>query len=278
MNKIKITPVTIVAYIVSIITVLLVLFPLYLTLAVAFKSPAESAQNFFAPPSRLYLDNFARVMSNRHFYSYFANSLTITLVSVAIIAVFIPMVAWAIARNPGKKYYRFLFYFFVIGNFIPFQVLMVPLYLFMSQVRMLNRNGLMLIYISYALCEGVFLFNAYYKSIPLELEESAEIDGCGLLGTFFRIVYPLVKPMTATIIILNTLWIWNDFLLPLIILNKEASQWTLPLFQYNFKSRYTTDYNLAFAAFLFSMGPMMIFYASLQKYIIQGLTAGSIKS
>ena len=278
MSTKKIKPISIVAYIVSIITVLLVIFPLYLTVAVALKSPAESAENFFAPPRQLYLDNFSKVMGNKFFYTYFANSFSITIISIVIIAVFIPMVAWAIARNPKKKYYVFLFFFFVIGEFVPFQVLMVPLYLFISQIHMLNRQGLILIYISYALCEGVFLFNGYYKSIPLELEEAAEIDGCGLLGTFFRIVYPLVKPMTATIIILNTLWIWNDFLLPLIILNRDSSQWTLPLFQYNFKSRYTTDYNLAFAAFMFSMGPMLIFYAFLQKYIIQGLTSGAVKN
>ena len=274
----KIKPITIVAYTIAIITVLLVVFPLYLTVAVAFKSPAESAENFFAPPTRLYLDNFSKVMSHRYFYNFFANSLMITVISVGIIAVFIPTVSWAIARNPKKKYYTFLYMFFVCGIFMPFQVLMVPLYIFASQVRLLNRQGLILIYITYALCQGVFLFTAYFKSVPLELEEAAEIDGCGLVGTFFRIVYPLVKPMTATIIILNTLWIWNDFLLPLIILNKVTSQWTMPLFQYNFKSQYTSDYNLAFAAFMFSIVPMLIFYASLQKHIIQGLTAGSVKN
>ena len=276
--KKKNKPVIIAAYIISIITVLMVLFPLYLTVVVALKSPAESAENFFALPKQLYLDNFAIVMGNRFFFNYFSNSLIITIVSVAVIAVFIPMVSWAIARNPKNKYYTFLYIFFVCGIFMPFQVLMIPLYLFASQIRLLNRQGLILIYITYALCQGVFLFTAYYRSIPLELEEAAEIDGCGLAGTFFRIVYPLVKPMTATIIILNTLWIWNDFLLPLIILNRETSAWTMPLFQYNFKSQFTADYNLAFAAFMFSIIPMLIFYASLQKYIIQGLTAGSIKS
>jgi raffinose/stachyose/melibiose transport system permease protein len=141
----------------------------------------------------------------------------------------------------------------------------------------MNRRGLVLIYITYALCQGVFLFVAYFKSVPLEIEEAAEIDGCGILRTFFQIIYPLVKPMTATVIILNTLWIWNDFLLPLLILNKQASFWTLPLFQYNFKSQFSFDYNLAFASFLFSIVPMLVFYGFLQKYIIKGLTAGSVK-
>jgi raffinose/stachyose/melibiose transport system permease protein len=171
-----------------------------------------------------------------------------------------------------------MYLFFISAIFVPFQVLMVPLAHFASRVHLMNRQGLILIYIAYALAQGVFLFTAYFKSVPLEIEEAAEIDGCGILRIFFQIIYPLVKPMTATIIILNTLWIWNDFLLPLIILNKQGSSWTMPLFQYNFKSQYTSDYNLAFAAFMFSIVPMLVFYAFLQRHIIQGLTAGSVKS
>jgi raffinose/stachyose/melibiose transport system permease protein len=245
---------------------------------VAFKTPQQSAVNFFSPPTSLYLENFRKVMSDKYFFNYFSNSLLVTVVSVAIIAFVVPLVSFAIARNGKSKYYTAMYLFFVSGIFVPFQVLMVPLAQFASRTNLLNRQGLILIYIAYALCQGVFLFVAYYKSVPLELEEAAEIDGCNLIRTFFSIIYPIVKPMTATIIILNTLWIWNDFLLPLIILNKYNWAWTMPLFQYNFKSQYTADYNLAFAAFMFSIVPMLIFYAALQKYIIQGLTAGSVKT
>jgi raffinose/stachyose/melibiose transport system permease protein len=254
------------------------LFPLYLTVAVAFKTPEQSAQNFFSPPTSFYFENFKKVMSDKYFFTYFFNSLFVTVCSVAVIAVFIPMVSFSIARNGKSRYYKVMYLFFVSGIFVPFQVLMVPLAQFASRTNLLNRHGLVLIYIAYALCQGVFLFVAYYKSVPLELEEAAEIDGCDMVRTFFKIIYPIVKPMTVTIIILNTLWIWNDFLLPLIILNKHNSSWTMPLFQYNFKSQYTADYNLAFAAFMFSIVPMLIFYAFLQRYIIQGLTAGSVKS
>jgi raffinose/stachyose/melibiose transport system permease protein len=142
----------------------------------------------------------------------------------------------------------------------------------------MNQFGMILLYSTFSLGQGVFLFVGYYKSIPVELEEAASIDGTGILGTFFKIVYPLTKPMTITVIILNTLWIWNDFLLPLLVLNKSATMWTLPIYQYNFKSAYTFDFNLAFASFLFSIIPMIILYAFLQKYIIEGLTAGAIKS
>lgn len=142
----------------------------------------------------------------------------------------------------------------------------------------MNQGGLILIYVAFALGQGVFLFTGYYSSIPVELEEAAEIDGCTTTQTFFRIVFPLAKPMTVTVIILNVLWIWNDFLLPLLILNKSAAMWTLPLYQYNFKSAYTFDYNLAFASFLFSIIPMIIMYILLQKNIIEGLTAGAVKT
>lgn len=274
----KLKSVSVISYIIAIVTALLIIFPLYLTIVIAFKSPEESAKNFFAPPKTLYLDNFSRIIGDSHFFQYVQNSLFITIFSVSIIAVFIPMVAYTISRNGHNKYYKFLYLYIVSGVFVPFQVLMVPLTHFVSKIHLMNRQGLALIYITYALCQGVFLFVAYFKAVPLEIEEAAEIDGCGILRTFFQIIYPLIKPMTATIVILNTLWIWNDFLLPLLILNRQASFWTLPLFQYNFKSQYTFDFNLAFASFLFSIVPMLIFYAFLQRYIIQGLTAGSVKS
>ena len=155
---------------------------------------------------------------------------------------------------------------------------MVPLTQLCTKLGLMNQAGIILIYCAFALGQGVFLFVGYYKSIPVELEEAAVIDGCTTTQTFFKIVFPLAKPMTMTVIILNTLWIWNDFLLPLLILNKSASNWTLPLYQYNFKSAYTFDYNLAFASFMFSIVPMIIMYICLQKNIIEGLTAGAVKS
>ncbi len=126
-------------------------------------------------------------------------------------------------------------------------------------------------------CAGVFLFVAYMDSVPRELEESAFIDGAGVVQTYIQIVFPLVKPMTATIMILNGLSVWNDFMLPLLLLNKSKDSWTLQLFQYNFKTTYSFDYNLAFASFLLSMLPVMVVYVFAQKYIIQGLTTGAVK-
>ena len=176
------------------------------------------------------------------------------------------------------KYFKVIYVLILLSMFAPFQALMTPLTQLCTKLGIMNQGGLILIYLAFSLGQGVFLFSGYYGSIPLELEEAATIDGCTITQTFFRIVFPLAKPMTVTIIILNTLWIWNDFLLPLLILNKSADMWTLPLYQYNFKSAYTFDYNLAFASFLFSIVPMIIMYIALQRNIIEGLTAGAVKS
>lgn len=202
----------------------------------------------------------------------------VTIVSVAVIVIFVPMVSYSISKNGSSKFYKFVYMLFVAGIFVPFQMLIVPLVKLLSNMHLMHQGGLILCYIAFSLTQGVFLFVGYLKSIPSELQEVAKIDGCNELQTFYRIIFPLSKPMLATIGILNTLWIWNDFLLPLIVLNKSQSYWTLPLFQYNFKTTYAFDYNLACASFIFSIVPVALLYVFLQKYVIQGLTAGAVKS
>jgi raffinose/stachyose/melibiose transport system permease protein len=155
---------------------------------------------------------------------------------------------------------------------------MLPLVKTMAALHLMNQGGLVILYITLALCQGVFLCVGYLKSIPFDLEEMAFIDGCSVWVAFLRIIYPLMFPILVTVMIMNALWIWNDFLLPLVILNKTQAYWTLPLFQFNFKGQYSFDYNLAFASFFLSMLPIVILYAIFQKYIIGGLTEGSVKS
>lgn len=258
---------------------LLIAFPVYLTFVTAFKTTEESTINFFSLPSSLYLGNFTKVMSDPNFFNYISNSVLITVIAVAIICITIPMFSFAVARQMGKiKYFKIIYSIILLSIFTPFQIIMIPLTQLCSKLGLMNQFGLILIYVAFSLGQGVFLFTGYYKSIPIELEEAAYIDGCSTTETFFKIIFPLAKPMTVTVLILNTLWVWNDFLLPLLILNKSATSWTLPLYQYNFKSAYTFDYNLAFASFMFSIVPMIIMYIFLQKHIIEGLTAGAIKS
>lgn len=257
---------------------LMIAAPLYITIITAFKTREASTANFFSFPSSIYLGNFVEVISKQSYLTYLSNTIIITSLSLLLMAIVIPALSYALSRNMRRsKFYRFSYIYLVIGLFVPFQVVMVPLVKIVSSFGMSNMWGLILLNLVFALRDGVFLFVAYMDSVPIELEESAHIDGCSVLRTYASIVFPLVKPMTATILILNGLSVWNDFMLPLLLLNKSKSMWTLQLFQYNFKTAYTFDYNLAFTSFLLSMLPVMIIYVFAQKYIIQGLTSGAVK-
>ncbi len=255
----------------------LILFPLYLVVINSFKSLEEAGRNFFALPSTLRPDNFIELFTNSNYWIFLRNSLKITVISVALILIFVPSVSYAIARNFERKYYKAVYFYLLMGLFIPSQVIMLPVTKMMTRLNLLNHEGLIVLYAAFSLTQGVFLFVNYIRGLPYEIEESAQIDGCSVFQTYVRIVLPLVKPMISTLLIMDTLWIWNDFMLPLLILNRTQNIWTLPLFQYNFKTEYSFNYTLAFSAYLLAMLPMLIIYCLGQKYIIKGLTAGSVK-
>lgn len=260
-----------------IIGCLLILFPLYITIVTALKTPQESALNFFAPPKTFFLGNFKKIIDKSNFFLYFKNSVIITVISITMEMVLLPLFSYVIARNMQSKYYKFIYFLTVLGIFIPFQVVMMPTIKLMFKVGLMSSAGLIILYITYTMKKGTFLFVGYLKSIPIELEESAYMDGCGILQTYVLIVLPLLKPLISTMIIVDGLWIWNDFLLPLLMLNRNVHGWTIPLFQFQFKNQYSFDFNLAFASFLLSMLPVIILYSFLQKHIISGMTKGAIK-
>jgi len=254
-----------------------ILAPVYLTIAVSMKSKAETTKSFFAPPTSFYMDNFAAVIEKARFWTFFQNSALITIVSVILMLALIPMVSYAISRNFHKFYYKAVYMLILSGIFVPFQAVMLPIYRHMGNLGLLGKEGLIIMYVTLSFAQGIFLCVGFLKHIPLELDQASKIDGCGVWRTFTRIIYPLMLPIVATILILNSLWIWNDFQLPLIMLNRHPDFWTLPLFIYNFKTEVSFDYNLAFAAFFLSMVPISLLYVFTQRYIIGGLTEGSLK-
>ena len=256
---------------------ILILFPLWLVLINSFKTLEEAGKNFFALPSRLNFDNYRELFANSNYWIFLRNSLKITVISITLILILVPSISYAIARNFNKKYYKTIYYYLLLGLFIPSQVVLLPVTKMMSKLNMLNHGGLILLYAAFSLTQGVFLFVNYIRGLPYEIEESAQIDGCSVFQTYVRIVLPLVKPMISTLLIMDVLWIWNDFMLPLLILNRTQEIWTLPLFQYNFKTEYSFNYTMAFTAYLLAMLPMLIIYCMGQKYIVKGLTAGSVK-
>ncbi len=267
------------AYFIAIMGALVILLPFYITLITAFKTPEESAQNFFAFPKSFYLDNFKEVFAKAGYLKYFMNSVIVTVCSLVLIYILVTMISYAIARSMKRSaYYKIIFGMIVLGMFVPFQVIMVPLVQFMGGLGLSNKFGLILLHVTYASMQAVFLLVNYIQNVPQDLEEAAYIDGCTTVQAYVRIVVPLLKPMTSTVLVLNALWIWNDFQMPLMILNKLPDTWTLPLFQYNFKSQYSFDYNMAFASYLIAMIPVLVAYICAQKHIVEGLTAGAVKS
>ena len=256
--------------------IILIIFPMYVTIVTAFKTPQESGSSFFALPSSFFLGNFISVINKSYYFRYILNTAVILVCSVIVELLIVPMAAYSIQRN-NRKYYRFLYVFIVCGLFVPFQVRMVSLVQMMSQLHLMSKLGMVFLYLAATTPPGVFLITGYLKSVPEQIEEAAYMDGSSDGAPYFRVVVPLLKPILSTLLIKDSLFIWNDFQLPLIILNGSTKSWTLQLFQYNFKSQYSFDYNLAFASFIMTMLPILILYILIQKNIVAGLSAGAVK-
>ncbi len=200
----------------------------------------------------------------------------ITLFSITGIVITSSMAAYALVRNNWKISW-IIFLLFTFSMVVPFQAIMVPLVETAKGFGINNSLfGLIIIYIGLGSPMAIFMYHGFIKSIPKEIEESASIDGAGPFTIFFRIVFPLLTPITATIVILNVLWIWNDFLLPLIILQSKELR-TIQLAQYSFFGAYRKEYGLALASLVTSAFPVVLFYLVMQKYIIKGITSGAIK-
>ena len=257
---------------------LLILGPVWVIFVNSMKTMQEAGQDFFALPSRLNFDNYVELFTRSDFWSSLRNSVIVTVSSVALVVIFVPALAYAVARNMEKRYYKILYYYILAGIFIPFQVLMLPMVKQMTQMKMLNQTGLILLHLTFSFSTGLFLFVNYIRSLPTEIEEAARVDGCNVFQTYIRIVIHLIKPMVATIIVMDSLGCWNNFMMALLILNKNHNMWTLPLMQYNFKAEYSFNYTMAFTSYIVCMIPIIIVYALGQKYIIKGLTAGAVKS
>ncbi|MGG1574789.1 carbohydrate ABC transporter permease [Fictibacillus sp. NRS-1165] len=259
-----------------IICSLFILFPLYLTVVTAFKTPEEMGQSLLALPDRFHWQNFKEAARLTNFFHAFRNSALVTVFTVAFTLLTNSMVAYAIARNMHRKFFKTLYYYFVSAMFVPFPIIMLPVVKEMSLLGLNNMAGLIFLYIVYGLAFNIFIYVGYIRSIPYSLEEAAYVDGAGTWKVFWKVIFPLLAPINATVGILTCLWAWNDFLLPLVILNNRDAM-TLPLVQYVFQSQFTTNYNLAFASYLMALSPMIIVYLFAQKWIISGVTRGAVK-
>ncbi|MCM3408450.1 carbohydrate ABC transporter permease [Metabacillus litoralis] len=255
---------------------LVFLIPFYFVAINSVKGFSEILIDAAALPKEVLFSNYAKVWEVISFQDAFLNSLIITVFSIAGIVVISSMAAWKMVRTPGKLS-KVLFIFFVSAMVIPFQTVMIPLMKLGGTLGIMNSiPGIVIMYFGFGVSLSLFLYHGFVKTIPLEIEESASIDGCTQFGVFWRIVFPLLKPITVTVIILNTLWIWNDYLLPLLVL-QDASLRTIPLATSSFFAQYTKQWDMGLAALVLGIAPVIVFFLFLQKHIIKGIAAGSIK-
>lgn len=273
----KNTPLTIVLWVLGILTVL---FPLYMTVVIAFKQPSEmtnSIAGILSLPKHWSLSNFAEAMRVTDFWRSLLNSFIITISTVVGCVVIHSLMGYALARNMGRsKVYKFIYYFVVSGMFVPFAILMMPVIKETAELHIDNAFGVIILYLVFDMPMNVLLYAGYLKNIPLALEEAAHVDGASTWTTYWKIIFPIMRPMHATVAILTALGTWNDVMTPLVVMSGSGMT-TLPLAQLTFQTQFGTNYNLAFASYLLALLPIVIFYLVAQKQIIGGVVNGAVK-
>lgn len=248
------------------------IYPMFFVVINSIRSTKDIILNPSGWPVTVYLSNYAEAWKEMQFPKVFMNTLVITVFGTGGIIITSAMCAYALARSNSKLSW-ILYGFFTFYLVIPFQIIMVPIGELAAGLHLMNIPGIILMYWGVGCPTAIFMFHGFIKSVPRELEESAAIDGAGRFYIFFVIVLPLIKTIIATIAVIDALWIWNDFLLPTIIIK----QGTIQLAQQAFRGLSVNKYGPMCASLTISSIPIIIFYLSLQKYIIKGIAAGAVK-
>ncbi|MDD3204569.1 MAG: carbohydrate ABC transporter permease [Lachnospiraceae bacterium] len=259
----------------------LYMIPFILILLNSFKYKRDIIKNPFSLITKkgYTIENYITAFEKMNFLRAFGNSLFVTGLSTIAVIILSAMVAYYFTRAKNK-FSSVFFTLMAASMIIPFQAIMIPLVsIYGAQLGLLNhRLTLVFLHTGFAMSMSVFIFQGFIKSnIPISLEEAAYLDGCSKLQTFFKVVFPLLKPTTSTLIILNVLAFWNDYLLPSLVLGKK-NLLTLPLSTYTFYGTYSADYGVIMAALVLTVAPILILYLFLQKQIISGVVAGAVKS
>ena len=260
------------------IIALLFIAPILLVLLNSFKGKLYILNNPFAFPtgeSFTGFTNYTHGLAATGFFSAFGWSLFITVFAVAAIVLFSAMTAWYITRS-NLLFCKGLYFVFVFAMIVPFQMVMFPLTKVANLLHLDNPVGILLIYLGFGSAQSVFLFSGFVKSVPLAVEEAAVIDGCTPIKAFFAVIFPMLMPIAITVAILNTMWIWNDFLLPNLLIGSEYR--TIPVAVQYLRGGYgSIDWGYMMAVIIMAVIPIIVFYFACQKYIIEGVTAGSVK-
>ena len=260
------------------IIVILYLIPFYIVVVNAFKTSLETAENALAFPTQLIMENLNKAAKKIRFGAAIKNSMIVTATADILIVGCSSLSGYAIARySSSNRFFNVLDKTFMGSQMLPFQVVMIPVYKIFKNIGLLNTlTGEVIMLTGMSVAYASFLYVGFVKTVPRELEEAAHIDGAGPFRTFGLVVFPLLKPITATVASLHAMWLWNDFNVALIMLQKDAVR-TLTIKQFYFFTQYSSDYNMAFAASLMGMIPVLLFFMFMQKYIVRGITGGAVK-
>jgi ABC-type glycerol-3-phosphate transport system permease component len=289
MNRRPKTSVLVIQTIIAVIIAAYVLFPFYMVLTNTAKTTTGIVNDpltFAGMSFGNFVANISGVINNTHFmfWKAFGCSVVITVFSVVLLDIFGAMAGWVISRNQKKKWASFIYFTFIASMIIPFQVVMLPLVAnfkrlgdFIGIHMNYSIPGIIFAYLGFGGAMTVFILTGFIKSVPYDLEESASIDGCSPEGTFFKIIFPLLRPVIMTVTILNGMWIWNDFLLPSMMLGLDGDYKTIPVAVQSFVGSYVTEWNMIMAAALLAMIPMIVVFLFGQKQIVQGMIDGAVK-
>jgi len=254
------------------------LAPIFIVLMNSFKGRFFISDAPFAFPNAqtfVGLKNYVSGVAKTGFFPAFGYSLFITVFSVLTIVIFTSMTAWCITRVKSKIS-SIIYFTLIVSMIIPFQMVMFTMSKMANIMRLDNPIGIILIYLGYGAGLSVFVYSGFVKSIPLEIEEAARIDGCNPIQTFFLVVFPILKPISITVAILNTMWIWNDYLLPYLVIGSKYR--TIPIAVQYLQGGYgSRDMGAMMAMLVLAIIPIIIFYLFSQKYIIEGVVAGAVK-
>ena len=246
---------------------------------IAFKQPSEmtnSIAGILSLPKVWSFSNFAEAMRVTDFWRSLLNSVLITVITVVVSILLHSMIGYAVGRNKQSKFYNFVYLYIVSGMFVPFAILMMPLVKQTAQMGIDNIVGVIVCYVVFYMPMNVLLYSGYLTNIPVALEEAARVDGATTWRTYWKIIFPIMKPMHATVAVLTALGTWNDVMTPLVIMSGSGMN-TLPLAQLTFQTQFGTNYNLAFASYLLALLPILIFYIICQKQILNGVVNGAVK-
>lgn len=249
--------------------------PFFLVLLNSFKTKYDILGNPLGWPTAFTLDNFQQAMEKMNFFRSLVSSVIVTFFSVSILIIFSSMLGYYLARTKNK-FTKTTFLILVASMIVPFQALMIPFIAIWAKfVSINNQVALIFFYQGFGVALSTFLYHGFISKIPTEIDEAASVDGANDFTIFWRIIFPMLRPITATVAIVNSLWIWNDFLLPRLVLTHETQ--TLPLSTYLFYGQYSTEYGQAMAGLILAVIPIIAFFLFLQRQFIAGISSGAVK-